>query len=161
MNLTAHSGIGETAKKDESRGRKAITRDSCRLEAKSVVDSVKEKNTRAMMISGRPKQRAVIHAEFLQQQQRLLDAVAARKQVTSFLTPPPLSKKMAREGNSTMSGRKRKLEVNNKMATLMKGGSTTSSPKVTQTFFLSEQEKKLLQEIEAVSLLQEQLRQKR
>ncbi|KAI9905109.1 hypothetical protein PsorP6_019424 [Peronosclerospora sorghi] len=43
----------------------------------------------------------------------------------------------------------------------MKGGSTTSSPKVTQTFFLSEQEKKLLQEIEAVSLLREQLRQTR
>ncbi|KAI9895906.1 hypothetical protein PsorP6_019525 [Peronosclerospora sorghi] len=43
----------------------------------------------------------------------------------------------------------------------MKGGSTTSSPKVTQTFFLSEQEKKLLQKIEAVSLLREQLQQTR
>ncbi|EEY68614.1 uncharacterized protein PITG_17734 [Phytophthora infestans T30-4] len=118
-----------------------------------------------VMSSGRPKRQAVVRAEILQQQQKLLDAVAARKNATPFLTPPPLTKKAAAEGNATTSGRKRKLDMNKKkMSPPSKNGSTTSSPganKAAQSFFLSEPEKKQMQEINAVSLFREQLRQTR
>ncbi|CAI5740664.1 unnamed protein product [Peronospora destructor] len=113
----------------------------------------------------RPKRQVVVRAEILQQQQKLLDAVAGRKDAASFLTPPSSNKKK-KEGNATTSGRKRKLNMNKKKTSSpAKGGPpTTNSPganKAAQSFFLSEQVKKQLQEIEAVSLFREQLRQTR
>ncbi|KAG3149883.1 hypothetical protein PI126_g11804 [Phytophthora idaei] len=152
----------ETKKESKSRSRKK-KRESSSLELDSVVE--KDEEVAAVMSSGRPKRQAVVRAEILQQQQKLLDAVAARNNATSFLTPPPSTKKAAAEGNATTSGRKRKLEMNKKKTSPpSKSGSTESSPganKAAQSFFLSEQEKKQMQEIEAVSLFREQLRQTR
>ncbi|RLN81376.1 hypothetical protein BBO99_00003757 [Phytophthora kernoviae] len=121
-----------------------------------------------VMSSGRPKRQAVVRAEIMQQQQKLLAAVEARKSAASFLTPPPSAKKA--DANSTVSGRKRKLEMNKKKTSpntkkAPSGNSATpgKSPniKTAQSFFLNEEEKKQLQEIEAVSLFREQLRQTR
>jgi hypothetical protein len=156
----------EASAKTESkrRGRKKKQVDSSGLEFDSAVDrSNKEEQGSAVTSSGRPKRQAVVRAEILQQQQKLLDAVAARKNAASFLTPPPSTKKAA-EGSQTTSGRKRKLEMNKrKTSPPAKAGATTSSPgaKAAESFFLSEQEKKQLQEMEAVSLFREQLRQTR
>ncbi|GMF26094.1 unnamed protein product [Phytophthora lilii] len=150
-------------KEDKSKGKKKKTAKSSGLELDAV--SSKEEEVNAVMSSGRPKRLAVVRAEILQQQQKLLDAVAAKKNTASFLTPPPSTKKKAEEGNATTSGRKRKLDMNKKKTSPpAKNGATSSSPdanKAAQSFFLSEQEKKQLQEIEAVSLFREQLRQTR
>ncbi|CAI5724363.1 unnamed protein product [Hyaloperonospora brassicae] len=164
----------EEKKKDEevkrgSNERSGKTRaERVGVEAVAGVDRcmMEEGVSTARMSSGRPKRQAVVRAEIVQQQQKLLDAVAARNEAASFLTPPPSTKKKVEEGNATTSGRKRKLEMNRKLKTLAcgKGDSTTSSPsvaKTAQSFFLSEQEKKQLQEIETVSLFRAQLRQTR
>ncbi|KAG7383300.1 ATPase AAA domain-containing protein 5 [Phytophthora pseudosyringae] len=154
-------------KKKETKGRGRRKKvESAGLELDSAVDSCKtEDDIAAVMSSGRPKRQAVVRAEILQQQQKLLDAVAARKNAASFLTPPPSTKKAATEASATTSGRKRKLEMNKKKTSPpAKDGSAMSSPganKVAQSFFLSEQEKKQLQETEAVSLFREQLRETR
>ncbi|KAH7491583.1 ATPase family AAA domain-containing protein 5 [Phytophthora ramorum] len=147
-------------KKSKARKKKA----SAGLEMASAVDSsLKQDDLSTVMSSGRPKRHAVMKTEILQQQQKLLDAVAARNNAASFLTPPPSTKKT--EANVTTSGRKRKLEMNKKKTSPpAKAVSTTNSPggnKTAQSFFLSEQERKQLQEIEAVSTFREQLRQTR
>ncbi|KAE9359695.1 hypothetical protein PF008_g2127 [Phytophthora fragariae] len=151
--------------KSKGRGRKKKTQSSG-LEVGSAVDSSnREEDTSGVMSSGRPKRQAVVRAEILQQQQKLLDAVAARKTAAAFLTPPPSTKKKAEEGSATTSGRKRKLDMNKKKSSPpTKGAPPASSPgssKTAQSFFLSEQEKKQLQEVEAVSSFREQLRQTR
>ncbi|RLN73227.1 hypothetical protein BBJ28_00023456, partial [Nothophytophthora sp. Chile5] len=119
-----------------------------------------------LMSSGRPKRQAVVRAEILQQQQKLLDAVAARNNPPSFLTPPPSAKRASgMSGDSAAGGRKRKLEMNRKKASPpTKAAATINSPAekpAAQAFFLSEREKKQLQEIEAVSSFREHLRQTR
>ncbi|CAI5710728.1 unnamed protein product [Peronospora effusa] len=149
---------------NQIRGRKKKKIESLGLEFDSVVNI--GQNTIAVMSSGRPKRQAVVRAEILQQQQKLLEAVADRKHAASFLTPPSLNQKKKKEGNATTSGRKRKLNMNKKKTlSSAKGGPfMTNSPgtnKTAQSFFLSEQVKKQLQEIEAVSVFREQLRQTR
>ncbi|OWZ21509.1 hypothetical protein PHMEG_0003924 [Phytophthora megakarya] len=146
--------------KEKKEARKKKKTKSSGLEFDSAVD--KEETVAPVTSSGRPKRQAVVRAEILQQQQKLLDAVAAKKNAASFLTPPPSTKK-AVEGNATTSGRKRKLDMNKKKTSPPAKGSTASpgTNKTAQSFFLSEQEKKQLQEIEAVSLFREQLRQTR
>ncbi|KAL7999907.1 putative P-loop containing nucleoside triphosphate hydrolase [Plasmopara halstedii] len=127
-------------------------------------DTPTKNGTATFMSSGRPKRESVLRAEILQQQQKLLDAVAAKNNAVSFLTPPPSTKKSSTQ-KATTSGRKRKLELNKKKASpTLKNGSTVSPPSTSnasQSFFLSELEKKQLQEIETVSIFREQLRQTR
>lgn len=155
----------EQKKESKSRGRRKKAKSSG-LELDSAVDSSnKEGDDATLMSSGRPKRQAVVRAEILQQQQKLFDAIDARKKAASFLTPPPSTKKAGKEGNSTTSGRKRKLEMNKKKTSPpAKNGSTSSSPsgiKAAQSFFLSEEKKKQMREIEAVSVFREELRQTR
>ncbi|CAH0479191.1 unnamed protein product [Peronospora belbahrii] len=155
----------EAKKKKRRETTKKKKAESSGLEFDSVADTRgKGIDTSVVTSAGRPKRKAAIQAEILQQQQKLLDAVAARKEAAYFLTPPPSNKKKA-EGNATTSGRKRKLEMyKKKMSSPAKGESTNNSlgaNKTAQSFFLSEQVRKQLQEIEAVSSFREQLRQTR
>ncbi|KAL3658285.1 hypothetical protein V7S43_016674 [Phytophthora oleae] len=152
-------------KETKGRGRKKKMKSSG-LELDSAVDSSnKEGDDATLTSSGRPKRQAVVRAEILQQQQKLFDAIDARKNAASFLTPPPSTNTAAKEGNATTSGRKRKLNMNKKKTSPHdKNGSTASSPsgsKAAQSFFLSEEKKKHMREIEAVSVFREELRQTR
>ncbi|TDH69651.1 uncharacterized protein CCR75_009361 [Bremia lactucae] len=148
-----------------------LNRTKDKMEKRSVEQdyeaSIKKIDTSITILSSkRPKRQAVVRAEILRQQQMILDAVAAKNKAACFLTPPPSTKKSYIDGNAMSGGRKRKLEMSKKkMSSSSKNGSTTTSPGENkaspQSFFLSDHEKKQLKEIEAVSMLREQLRQTR
>lgn len=125
--------------------------------------------------SGRPKRQAVLRAqeasEAAKRETPPLAPGSLRRLKSDGLidlrTPPPpkASKKVKRATSSSSSsqsssrlelktppvGRKRKLEMDK----------STPSPVAKETFFLSEQDRKQLQEIEAIAKLREQVRQTR
>lgn len=164
MNVVSSPHVTQSEKLQEGKSGKRKKLKNTGLEWDSAVTTTKDK-VAAVMSSRRPKRQVVVRAEILQQQQKLLDAVAARNNASSFLTPPPSTTRSDSVRSAITSGRKRKLELHKKKASLLSNnGSATSSPgttKATQSFFLSELEKKQLQKIEAVSIFREQLRQTR
>lgn len=117
-----------------------------------------------LMSSGRPKRKAVVNSE--ERAAGMLTPPAAKRSlplVTDLTTPtpPPASASKARSKRKLDSGKKKSGAAATGATATAAGASSQNAAKNSGLFFLSEQERKQLQEMEAVTLFREQLRQQR
>lgn len=117
-----------------------------------------------LMSSDRPKRKAVVNAE--ERAAGFLTPPAAKRSlplVTDLTTPtpPPASAGKTKSKRKVDSAKKKSSSAASAGAVAAAGGSSQKVGKNSGLFFLSEQERKQLQEMEAVTTFREELRQKR